>query len=80
LGNLRAAPNENLKKNFSENALAERPTQAIDTSCIQGPQGGKDTCPRCGGSVFHAEKMMSKNNVSAEFFFHLRGMLSMQKR
>ena len=24
----------------------------------------KDTCPRCGGIVFHAEKMLSKNSVS----------------
>jgi hypothetical protein len=44
-----------------EASLNERPTLSFDTSVIKG---GKECCPRCGGSVFHAEKMMSKNNVS----------------
>ena len=34
----------------------------IDTTTI--PARGRDTgCPRCGGEVFHAEKMFSKEKV-----------------
>jgi len=43
--------------------ISERPTVPVNVASIQGIDGGKDTCPRCGGQVFHAERMLSKNNV-----------------
>ena len=41
----------------------DRPHLTSDLRCIPGGSGGKDTCPRCGGQVFHAEKMLSRKNV-----------------
>ncbi len=41
----------------------ERPHLTSDLTSIPGREGAKDTCPRCGGQVFHAEKMLSKKNV-----------------
>jgi len=49
---------------FSESGINDRPVLIVDTTTIQG---GKDSCPRCGGSVFHAEKMLSKNNVNLRY-------------
>ena len=34
----------------------------FDTKAIPGGVEDKDTCPRCSGKVFHAEKMMSKSH------------------
>lgn len=48
---------------FSDSGAPDRPTLAINTSSIRGDPSHKDTCPRCGGLVFHAERMLSKNNV-----------------
>ena len=48
---------------YRESLVNDRPTLAINTSSIQGNPAEKDTCPRCGGMVFHAERMLSKNNV-----------------
>jgi len=45
-----------------ETAINDRPHLAINTASIRG-DGGKDTCPRCDGEVFHAEKMMSKEHA-----------------
>jgi len=45
-----------------ETAINDRPTLAINTASIRG-DGGKDTCPRCEGEVFHAERMLSKEHV-----------------
>jgi len=42
--------------------IADRPTLALDTKTIQGNKEDKETCPRCNGKVFHAEKMMSKKH------------------
>ena len=59
---------------FSETLTNDRPTVAINVSTIQGNPEDKETCPRCGGIVFHAEKMLSKSSVSAfsfTKFFHL---------
>ena len=50
---------------FSETLTNDRPTVAINVSTIQGNPEDKETCPRCGGIVFHAEKMLSKSSVSA---------------
>jgi len=36
--------------------------KAIDTKTIKAPEG--QGCPRCGGSVFAAELMLSKGQVS----------------
>ncbi len=48
---------------FSEgDGSFERPHLVSDLAAIPGR--GKDSCPRCGGQVFHAEKMLSKKNVS----------------
>ena len=58
---------------FSETLTNDRPTVAINVSTIQGNPEDKETCPRCGGIVFHAEKMLSKSSVSSfDFtkFFH----------
>ena len=33
---------------FRETAINDRPTLAVNTTSIRG-DGGKDTCPRCGG-------------------------------
>ena len=47
------------------NDQSQKPHLALDVSTIQGSGAGdKDACPRCGGLVFHAEKMLSKNAVS----------------
>lgn len=46
-----------------ESSANDRPSLSVNTTSIRGDAGGKDTCPRCGGQVFHAEKMLSKNNV-----------------
>ncbi len=52
---------------FSEgDGTFDRPLMSSDPASIPGRDGAKDTCPRCGGQVFHAEKMLSKNNVSAQ--------------
>ena len=45
---------------FSDALISERPTVPVNVASIQGIDGGKDTCPRCGGQVFHAERMLSK--------------------
>ena len=34
----------------------------FDTKVIKGDSEDKDTCPRCNGKVFHAERMLSKNH------------------
>ena len=34
----------------------------LDTKAIPGGVEDRDTCPRCNGKVFHAEKMMSKSH------------------
>ncbi|CAB4065063.1 Cysteine and glycine-rich protein 3,Cysteine and glycine-rich protein 2,Cysteine and glycine-rich protein 1,Muscle LIM protein Mlp84B [Lepeophtheirus salmonis] len=39
----------------------DRPNLCTNTAIITGT--GKDACPRCGGQVFHAEKMLSKRNT-----------------
>ena len=54
---------------LSETLINDRPTVAINVSTIQGNPEDKETCPRCGGIVFHAEKMLSKSSVSF-FQFH----------
>lgn len=45
-------------------AAYDRPNLESNVAAIQGGPGNKDTCPRCTGIVFHAERMLSKNNVS----------------
>jgi len=42
--------------------IADRRTLVQDTKTIQGDKEDKETCPRCNGKVFHAEKMMSKKH------------------
>ena len=50
------------------NDQSQKPHLALDVSTIQGSGAGdKDACPRCGGLVFHAEKMLSKNAVSESY-------------
>ena len=49
---------------LSDAPVRDRPTLATNTATIRGDPANKDTCPRCGGLVFHAERMLSKNNVS----------------
>lgn len=53
-----------LQTGDADSLISDRstPTLAQDVSSIQGNPGDKDTCPRCGGMVFHAERMLSKNN------------------
>ena len=34
-----------------------------DTTKIRGEEGAKDSCPRCGGKVFEAEKFASKGQL-----------------
>lgn len=34
---------------------------AVDTSRIAAPEGDLARCPQCGGRVFEAEKMVSRN-------------------
>lgn len=46
-----------------EDSIADRPNITSDTGLIKGGVDDKDSCPRCGGKVFHAEKMLSKRNV-----------------
>ncbi len=46
------------------NDLSQKPHLVFNTAAIPGADGDKDTCPRCGGMVFHAEKMLSKSAVS----------------
>lgn len=54
-----------------EDNVADRPTLAINTTTIKGDaEDAKETCPRCGGKVFHAEKMLSKNHVFHKTCFH----------
>ena len=43
--------------------MYDRPNLTTNTTSIRGDPQNKDTCPRCGGIVFHAERMLSKNNV-----------------
>jgi len=43
-----------------ESSVADRPTMVFDTKAIKGGSEDKETCPRCEGKVFHAEKMLSK--------------------
>jgi len=45
-----------------EASVADRPTLVSDTKAIKGEEDDKETCPRCGGKVFHAERMLSKNH------------------
>ena len=45
------------------NDQSQKPHLAVDVSTIRGAADDKDTCPRCGGLVFHAEKMLSKSAV-----------------
>jgi len=45
-----------------EASIAERPTLVFDTKAIKGDEDDKETCPRCGGKVFHAERMLSKKH------------------
>ena len=35
----------------------------INTSSIKGSEGSFETCPRCGGTVYEAEKVASKHNL-----------------
>ena len=42
--------------------MADRPSLVFDTKAIPGGLEDRDTCPRCNGKVFHAEKMMSKSH------------------
>jgi len=42
--------------------MYDRPNLTTNTTSIRGDPQNKDTCPRCGGIVFHAERMLSKNN------------------
>jgi len=46
-----------------EDSIADRPHISPNVALIQGGSDDKETCPRCNGKVFHAEKMLSKNNV-----------------
>jgi hypothetical protein len=52
--------------------------KAIDTKTIKAPEG--QGCPRCGGSVFAAELMLSKGQVRQFhfvcFFFKLNYITS----
>ncbi len=47
--------------------------KSIDTSVIPAAPG--EGCPRCGGEVFHAEKMLSKKSVyhKARVFMRTKG-------
>jgi len=45
-----------------EASIADRPTLLFDTAAIPGGDDDKETCPRCGGKVFHAEKRKSKSH------------------
>ena len=54
---------------FSDALISERPTVPVNVASIQGIDGGKDTCPRCGGQVFHAERMLSKVSMATKTFF-----------
>ena len=38
-------------------------TLAVDTSIIRGDDGEKETCPKCSGKVFEAEKMITKRGL-----------------
>jgi hypothetical protein len=40
----------------------ESAMKSIDTKSIKAPEG--QGCPRCGGSVFAAEQMLSKGRVN----------------
>ena len=44
--------------------MYDRPNLTTNTTSIRGDPQNRDTCPRCGGIVFHAERMLSKENVS----------------
>ena len=46
----------------SESKISDRPTLVFDTKAIKGDAKDKDTCPRCKGKVFHAERMLSKKH------------------
>jgi hypothetical protein len=35
----------------------------VNTALLKGTQGNFDTCPRCNGTVFEAEKIVSKHNL-----------------
>ena len=48
---------------FRDAGMYDRPNLTTNTTSIRGDPQNKDTCPRCGGIVFHAERMLSKNNV-----------------
>ena len=37
--------------------------QTINTSSIKGQAGSFETCPRCGGTVYEAEKVGAKHNL-----------------
>ena len=54
----------NLECFHSEAGMYDRPNLTTNTTSIRGSPDNKDTCPRCGGIVFHAERMLSKENVS----------------
>jgi len=45
-----------------EASVSDRPTLVHDYKAIKGEEEDKETCPRCGGKVFHAERMLSKNH------------------
>merc|ERR1719206_283044 len=45
-----------------DSSITDRRTLVQDTKTIQGNKEDKETCPRCNGKVFHAEKMMSKKH------------------
>jgi len=45
-----------------DDSINDRPTLDLNTTSIRGDPANKDTCPRCGGIVFHAERMLSKSN------------------
>jgi len=45
-----------------DDSITDRPTLDINTTSIRGDPAHKDTCPRCEGIVFHAEKMLSKSS------------------
>jgi len=49
-----------------------RPHTVSDVSAIKGELNDRDTCPRCKGKVFHAERMLSKNNVFHKTCFTCR--------
>ena len=38
-------------------------TSSLETSAIKGSEGSFETCPRCHGMVYEAEKVVTKCNL-----------------